>query len=327
MIICGDIGGTKALLGIAELRDGQPHLLFERRYLCAEQPDFDALWCTFRVDAAAYVGRLTGGCLAVAGPIEDDGLSAHLTNLPWRVDAVREGAAFNLPPLILANDFAAAAAGIAAVAPEQQHLLQAGEPLAEGVRLVLGVGTGLGMAILVARDGLWQPLPGEGGHVGFAPRDALQAELWAYCHSQFGRVTNERLLSGQGLATLYRFLARRGVAELPDPDKSPDPAAAVTELAMARPAGTARQAVRLFLSILGAVAGDMALATLARGGIYLAGGVIKHLLPLLVEEESMALLDAFNDKAEHSRLARRMPVWAVSDPALGIKGAAMLATR
>jgi len=327
MLLCGDIGGTKALLGIAELRDGQPHFLFERRYLCAEQPDFHALWRSFRADAAEYAGDITGGCLAVAGPIEDDGLSARLTNLPWVVDAAREGSAFGLPPLKLVNDFAAAAIGITAADAATRHCLQAGEALAEGVRLVIGPGTGLGMALLLPHDDHWQILPGEGGHVGFAPRDALQAELWAHCHQHFGRVTNERLLSGQGLATLYRFLARRGVAELPDPDKSPDPAAAVTALALTRPGGTAHRAVQLFLSILGAVAGDMALAALARGGVFLAGGIVRHLLPLLHGAEASTLLEAFNDKAEHARLARRMPVYAMGDPALGIKGAALLATR
>ena len=108
--ICGDVGGTKALLAIATLEQGRPRFGYRQRYECAAFAGFDELFARFRAEAGAASAALGGGCLALAGPIDDDGLTAKITNLPWTVDAARCGAAFGLPPLRLANDFAAASA-------------------------------------------------------------------------------------------------------------------------------------------------------------------------------------------------------------------------
>lgn len=311
MIVCGDIGGTKALLGVAAITDGRPHFLFRRRYECAGYASFDALFAAFRADADAFAGRLACGCLALAGPVDDDGLTARITNLPWTVDAARCGAAFGLPPLALANDFAAAAAGVVAADADALVRLQAGEPLADGVRLVAGAGTGLGMAILVPDGDGWRVLPGEGGHVGFSPQDARQARVHAALLAQHGRVTTERVVSGPGLAAIHRILAAETAA----------PAAIATRALAGEPAAAA--SLDVFLAAYGAYVGDMALAVLARGGAYLAGGIAAKILPLL---ETGPFLAAFNAKAEHAGLARRMPVYVVVDPELGLKGAALLAS-
>ena len=310
MIVCGDIGGTKALFGIAEIAQGKPHFLFRRRYECAGYASFDDLFAAFRADANAFVGQVGGGCLALAGPVDDDGLTARITNLPWTVDAARCGAAFGLPPLALANDFAAAAAGLAAADAEALVCLQAGEPLADGVRLVVGAGTGLGMAILVPDGAAWRVLPGEGGHLGFSPQDALQARVHAALLAQHGRVTAERVISGPGLAAIHQILA----AEAAEP-------AAIAARALAGES-TARASLDVFLAAYGAYVGDMALVVMARGGAYLAGGIAAKILPLLATGPFLA---AFNAKAEHAGLARRMPVHVVIDPELGLKGAALLA--
>ncbi len=310
-IVCGDIGGTKALLAIADVVQAQPRFVFQRRYECVDFASFDALFAVFCREATAHAGQLDGGCLAVAGPIEDDGLSAKITNLPWRVDARGAGEVFGLPPLRLANDFAAAAAGIAAA----DHLttLQSGAPRADGVRLVVGAGTGLGMAVLLPeRDGSYRVLPGEGGHIGFSPQDATQAHIHAALLAEHGRVTAERVVSGPGLAAIHRVL--NGAALTP---------AAVAESALAGDAA-ARRSVDAFLAAYGAYAGDMALAVMARGGVYLAGGVAARILPLM---QSGSFMAAFNAKAEHAALAARMPVHVVTDPDLGLKGAALMANR
>lgn len=310
MIVCGDIGGTKALLGIAEIVAGRPHFSLRRRYECAGYSDFDELFATFRRDADAFAGEVGGGCLALAGPVDDDGLKARITNLPWTVDAARCGTAFGLPPLTLANDFAAAAAGIAAAEADALVCLQAGEPLADGVRLVVGAGTGLGMAILVRNGAGWRVLPGEGGHVGFSPQDALQVRVHAALLAEHGRVTAERLISGPGLAAIHRVLA----------NEVADPAAIATRALDNEP--RARASLDLFLAAYGAYVGDMALAVMARGGAYLAGGIAAKILPLL---QTGPFVAAFNAKAEHAGLARRMPVLVATDPELGLAGAALLA--
>ena len=320
MILCGDIGGTKALLGIADPDGGALRIVFERRYACADHDGFDRLWTAFRHDADEFVGRLSAGCLAVAGPVADDGGSASLTNLPWRVDAVAAGQTFGLPSLRLVNDFAAAALGTTMADPEEVLVMQTGSPRAEAPRLVVGAGTGLGMATLLPDGSAWRVLPGEGGHVGFAPADALQGELWAWLRARFGRVTAERVISGSGLALIYEFLAGRDSADVPDPLGDANPAAAIGALALECPDSLARRAVALFFSCYGGFAGDMALSVMARGGVFLAGGIIGRLRDLAAESD---FLRAFNAKAEHERLAAAMPVTAVMDPALGLKGAAL----
>ncbi len=309
MIICGDIGGTKALLGIAEVENGWPRLIHFQRYECADFASFDEMFARFRRDIASYENHVTGACLALAGPIDDGGRTAKITNLPWAVEAAKCGAAFGLANCVLANDFEAAAAGICAVEPGDLVTLQAGEPREDGVRLVVGAGTGLGMAILVPHAGRFRVLPGEGGHVGFSPQDDDQGRVLAALRARYGRVTTERVVSGPGLAAIHRVLA----GEEAEP-------ASIAERALAGDA-TARRSVDCFLSAYAAYASDMALAVMARGGVFLAGGIAAKILPLM---QSGLFAKTFKDKAGHSALAARMPVHVVTDTELGLKGAALI---
>lgn len=309
MIICGDIGGTKALMGIAEVIDGKARIVHSQRYPCADYASFDDLIARFRDDVSPHGHPYTGSCLALAGPIDDGGRTAKITNLPWTVDAAACGAAFGLPPCTLANDFAAAAAGITAVGPGDLVELQAGEPLSNGVRLVVGAGTGLGMATLVPSNNSFIVLAGEGGHVGFSPQDADQERILAGLRPLYGRVTTERVVSGPGLAAIHRILA----GEELEP-------AEVAERAL-KGDGTARRSVDAFLDAYGAYASDMAMAVMARGGVFLAGGIATKILPLM---QSGLFIRSFRNKAGHAALAARMPVFVVTDPELGLKGAALL---
>jgi len=302
MKLVGDVGGTKVLLALA---DAAGALHARRRLASADFRDFDALLADY-LDGVS--GPVDGGCLAVAGPVADDGRSARITNLPWTIDAAGLEARFGLGRLSLINDFAGVAHGIAVLSPEQLLPLQAGAPDPHGLRLVLGAGTGMGVAALLGEH----VLPSEGGHVGFAPADATQARIHAALLAEHGRVTAERVISGAGLAAIHRILAGESL--------SPE------EVGQRALAGerAARDSVEVFFACYGAFAGDMALAFLARGGVYLAGGVTQRLLPLLPGSPFLA---AFNAKAEHADLATRMPVRAVVDPEVGLRGAAALARR
>lgn len=180
----------------------------------------------------------------------------------------------------------------------------------DGVKLVIGAGTGLGMAVLVADRDHWRVLPGEGGHVGFAPQDEAQQRVWSALMQQHGRVTAERVISGPGLAAIHRILAGETAAP-----------AEISDRALGGDAA-ARESLDVFLAAFGAFAGDMALAVMARGGVYLAGGIAAKLLPLL---RTGAFLAAFNAKAGHASLAQRMPVHVTMDPDIGLRGAARLA--
>jgi glucokinase len=155
-------------------------------------------------------------------------------------------------------------------------------------------------------------LPSEGGHVGFAPADETQLRIWQALFQEHGRVTAERVISGPGLAAIHRILN----GEDADPETIGTRALAGDTVA--------RQSVAQFFACYGAFAGDMAMAFMALGGVFLAGGVTLKLLPLLAASPFLA---AFNAKAEHAGLVTRMPVWAVIDADVGLKGAAVLAIR
>jgi glucokinase len=310
-VLAGDLGGTKALLGIAEFDGNVPKFTLTRRLASADFLSVEALLRQFCTDAGPAMIGVSGACLAVAGPVNDDGRRARFTNLPWQADAAVLEQQLGMP-LILANDFVAVAAGIATLPAGACLSLQAGEPLADGVRLVVGAGTGLGMALLAPMGDACKILPGEGGHVGFAPADETQLKVWAALFAEFGRVTAEQVISGPGITAIHRVLT----GETADP-------AEITDQALQGNAA-ARQTVEVFLAAYGAFAGDMALAAMARGGVYLAGGIAAKILPLM---QAGTFLSAFNAKAGHAELVRRMPVTVVTDPEIGLQGAATVARR
>ena len=152
---------------------------------------------------------------------------------------------------------------------------------------------------------------GEGGHVAFAPADEQQTALWEFLRQRHGRVTWERVVSGPGLAAIHEYLDGR--LETPE---------AIANRALADPSDIARRSLDLFLAAYGAFAGDMALACLARGGVYLAGGIAAKLLPVIATSPFLA---AFNAKAEHAGIAARMPIHVATDGLLGLRGALCLA--
>jgi len=308
LTLCGDIGGTKSLLGLAD----NGRLVLDRRYANADFQDFAGVLAAFLADAQTESALIDRGCLALAGPIADDGRSARLTNLPWTINADALSRRHGLPALRLVNDFAAAAMGAVLAPATQRVTLQHGEALAAAPCLVVGAGTGLGMAVVLPQHGSWRILAGEGGHVAFAPADEQQIELWKFLRARHGRVTWERVVSGPGLAAIHECFA--GI-ELPPEE--------IAALALARPKGAERRSLDLFLAAYGAFAGDMALACLARGGVFLAGGIAAKLLPLLAQSGFRA---AFNAKAEHAAIAARMPIHVATDPRLGLLGALHLAT-
>lgn len=306
MLLIGDIGGTNARLALAEPGTTEP--IEERHFPCAAYTAFEPILVEYLATTGA---KVSAGCLAVAGPVSDDGRKAKLTNLPWTLDAVIIESRFKTGPLMLVNDFAGAAMGVTVAPAESVVPLQQGTPLANAPRLVVGAGTGLGMALLMPRDGSWRVLPSEGGHVGFSPLDDDQETVWRALRAEHGRVTAERVISGPGLAAIHRILAGEELD-----------AAEISRRAIIDGDAAANRSISVFLAAYGAFAGDMAMATMARGGIFLAGGIAAKLLPLMAESP---FLSAFGAKAEHAELVRHMPVSVVTDPALGLRGAAYFA--
>ena len=329
-VLAGEIGGTKTLLQIAEVHGNDVEVLHRVRFSSQDYADFDSLLRAYLDQIpAAMAGSLTHACLGIAGPIhgpEQGPRQASVTNLPWRLDEMHLRALLRLPQVHLINDFYATACGIEALGADDLEVLHPGSPQDHAPRLVVGAGTGLGVAQLLWSDGRYRAFASEGGHIHFAPTDALQAELLAYMQKQFERVSYERLVSGAGLAHIYAFLAQRGLhngGERHAVMDLPDPPAAIAHLAREGNALAAR-AVSLFLSIYGAVVGDLALVSLAYGGIYIAGGIAPKLVEMIRKGEFLA---SCQRKGRMAALVQQMPVFIVKNQEVGLLGATLFPSR
>lgn len=315
--LAGDIGGTKSLLAL--FADGSA--CFERRYTSREFAMFDALLLRFLADAREALSGtpiIRAACFGVAGPVHED--HVQLTNLPWRIERNALCSRLQVPEIRLLNDFAAAAWGIRQLQPGDFETLQEGLVVRSAPRVVLGAGTGLGIAYVIGQE---DPVAGEGGHAGFAPATELQMALWYYLRARVGRVEWEHVVSGPGLLRIYAFLKERGdtaeSAQLRACLNATNDPAVISRFAIEYGDPLAAAALDLFLACYGAVAGDHGLNVMARGGVFIAGGIAPKVLPRLRRGGFTA---AFNDKGEFSREARRMPLHVTTNDRLGLIGAA-----
>jgi len=262
--------------------------------------------------------------LGVAGPVHDNVCEA--VNLPWLIDGNALGAALSAPVLLL-NDLAATAWGLSVLGPRDLMVLNDSRPSA-GSRVLIAAGTGLGESI-VARDGTgWVVVPSEGGHADFGPRDPLEDELNLWLRSRYGRVSYERVLSGPGIADLFRFMSETGRGTAPREVEArfrtaPDPAALVTETALDGSCERSRLAVDKFVDVYGAEAGNMALKGLALAGVYLGGGIAPRLLPFLNDGR---FVRSFTDKGRLAPVLEQMPVAVILDPRTALWGAVVYAS-
>lgn len=323
-LLVGDLGATKILLEAGRMENGRWRPACNRRYAAAEHPDFDSVLQAFLHDCRTE-GQLRDAparaCLGVAGPAFND--RARMTNLGWVVDGGAIGARFGIAGVRVVNDFAAAASGIEMLRDEDLAVLQAGEPLRTAPRVVIGAGSGLGVAYLLCTGSGYQVLAGEGGHAGFAPAADEQLELWRDLHARLGRVAVEHVVSGPGLVRIHDFVVRTsGGGNSPTAASSGITPAAITQAALDGRDPLCLRALDLFIACYGAVAGDHALTALARGGVYVAGGIAPKILPRLA---AGGFLAAFNAKGVHADAARKMPVAVVVNERLGLLGCARLA--
>ena len=323
MILAGDVGATKILLEAGDFRSGAWKPALQRRYLIADFDNFHAVIERFLEEweaAKPARARLTAAAFGAAGPLQ--GNTITMTHRAWKIDSDTIFRRFRIPRVRVLNDLAAAAHGLESMGNRDLITLQPGKAAPDEPRVILGVGTGLGVAYLVPRKSSPTPfsvLPGEGGHLGFSPASAEQAALWQALFAKHGRVEAEQLCSGMGLSNIYEFLAGRG--ECPIAGARADPAW-IHESARERKEPGCIKALDLFAECLGNVAGDHVLATMARGGVYLAGGVIAKLAPSFNVERFRA---AFCAKGLFSAQMMRMPVKLVSNERIALIGAARVA--
>ena len=328
-LLAADVGGTKVALALAAARDARQEIVAHRVYACREFDGLQPIIADFlqQPPVAGHRGAIAAACFSVAGPVAAN--SATLTNLDWKIAGNALAAELRLPEVRLMNDFSAAGLGITRLAPSELETLQAGSPVAQAARLIIGAGTGLGAGLMTWQDDGYTVHPSEAGHADFAPVDELQDKLLAHLRRTYGRVSYERVVSGPGLMRIFSFLQATGAGipakQLLDASKKrADTAELIAEFALARLDPLAVRALDLFVAVYGAFAGNMALATLARGGVYISGGIAPKIAPKLKEG---AFLRAFANKGRFGDLLAAMPVHVVMNPQVGLYGALLEAAR
>lgn len=320
-VLAGDVGGTTTRLRLIDFDTPEPHgsVAAERLFESGRYPSLATLAGEF-LDAHP-TEPIAAACLAVAGPVvmEEDGQRVQFTNLPWQEQSTQLADRLAIPHLLLINDFQAAGYGIEALSDDDLLTLQNASPLARAPQLLVGAGTGMGVALLTWQEGHYRPLATEAGHMDFAPASELQWRLWRSLHQRYGHVSWERLVSGPGLETLYHFLlsdqGKNGSAGSP---------AAIANLGMIGGDPVAVQALDLFIELYGAFTGNLALAALPRGGVFIGGGIAPKIRDRMARGDFIA---AFRDKGRHAALLATLPVQLVTRTDLGLLGAALAARR
>ncbi len=314
-VLLADVGGTNLRLVLADAEHGVDHASLVSLRV-AEHPSLEA---AARGYLRAHGAKPEVAVFAVAGRVEQG--HAQITNHPWQIDCTALRALLQIPRIKLVNDFAAMGASLAALGAEDMAAIGPGLPelaaSSDGCFAVLGPGTGLGATAVLRRGGRWLVMETEGGHIGFAPQDALEIELLRVLAARFGRVSNERLICGSGLLNLYRALGE--VRGEPAPALTPE---AVTSDAL-RGDVLALAALERFALILGGVAGDLVLAYGAWDGVLLAGGLIPQLLPRLRGGDFRA---RFTGKGRFGATLERIPSAAIMHAQPGLLGALAIAS-
>jgi len=328
-LLAADVGGTRTTVALAVEGRPWPGIATQAVY---ESQHFEGLKAIIedflaRPDVMPRRKGLRAACFSVAGPVAMN--SVTLTNLGWKVRGDALAAELGVPEVKLLNDFAAAGLGIPRLTPAELEALQDGYPVARGTRLIIGAGTGLGTGFLTAQGDGYVAHASEAGHADFAPVDELQDRLLVYLRRTFGRVSYERVVSGPGLMRIFSFLQESGAGipskQLQEAARSnADTAGVIGEFGLAKFDPLAVRALDVFVCAYGAFAGNMALATMARGGVYLAGGIAPKLAGKLKDGVFMR---AFTGKGRFADLLSTIPVHIIMNPRVGLLGAATEAQR
>jgi glucokinase len=320
VLLAGDVGGTKTLLGLFEPRTPRPVQIDLREYATLDYANLGAMIAAFLAERNADVEH---ACFGVAGPVLEG--RAELTNVPWIVDSADVARQFSIRRVDLLNDLQAMAHAVPLLHGDELHILQKGTPLPDANIGVIAAGTGLGEALLHNVNGAFIPSPSEGGHADFSARTPREFELAQMLTTWYGRAEVEHVVSGRGLVNLYRFvhLDRPCTAAKPDIDPQEIPAL-VTAAGLERRCEACAEALGLFVSAYGAEAGNVALRGVTAGGVFIGGGIAPKVLPAL---ESGAFVEAFGAKPPMDDWLKRIPVAVILNARAALLGAAVYAAR
>ena len=323
-VLAGDIGGTKTSLGVVEIGAARLSLIRHARYASRDHSSLESVLGEF---LRGGPGEFAAAAFGVAGPVREG--RASVTKLPWRIEEKRLARRLNLPGRVrLVNDFVAAALGLSYLPPASLAVLARGRPESGGPIGLIGAGTGLGQAALLPFGKGYEPAASEGGHADFGPRTRREDALLRFVRGRCGRVSRDRLLSGEGLRLIYEFLRsegrRREDATVRRALRREDPAAVISRFGLARKDPLCAEALAMFVTIYGSEAGNLALQYKTTGGVFVAGGIAPKILKAL---RRGGFLRALRSKPPLTAMLRRIPVRVVLEPELGLYGAAAAAYR
>lgn len=317
MLLAGDVGGTKTNLAIYDTQHGLTPLI-EATFKSASYPSLKAIAAEFLSDAGIHVERAV---LGVPGPVV--GGQCSVTNLPWSVSEVALQEALGLEQVKILNDLEATAYGLPQLGEQDLFTLNEA-PVRSGTMAIIAPGTGLGEAVLVYHNGHYVAIPSEGGHTDFGPTNLFEIEMLRYFMGKFRHVSYERVCSGRGLPLIYEYLKMNRFA--PESaevakaiDQADDPTPIIVRAALDHTCELSIATLNVFVSILGAEAGNLALKVMAYGGVYLGGGIPPRILNKLKDGTFMA---AFVNKGRFDDELAAMPVRVILNDKAALLGAA-----
>jgi len=319
MLLAGDVGGTKTLLGLYREAPERPAPLHVREFATLAFPGLGQIVGAFLKAVSVPHRDIDAAGFGVAGPVTDQ--VARLTNVPWPVDAVELSEQLDVARTVLLNDLEAMAWSIPVLQRGELAVLQEGIPQPDGNAAIIAAGTGLGEGLLHNVDGRFLPSPSEGGHADFSARTPREIDLLRELLRQYGRAQVEHVLSGPGLITLFGF-THAAPCEVVDTARRSEIPAQVTNAALERRCPHCVEALDLFVAAFGAEAGNLALRSVATAGVYLGGGIAPKILPAL---RHGPFLEAFRDKEPMVDMLATIPVSVILNERSGLLGAAVRA--
>lgn len=321
MILAGDIGGTKCNLALFEARLGTLRRVTQRRFASKDYSQLEEIVSEFARQTGGngpegHPGKITAAGFGVAGPVVDQ--RVRTTNLPWVVDAASLARILEIKHVVLLNDVEASAYSLEVLRPTELCPLNEATPAPGANKALIAAGTGLGEAILFWNGDRYVVSATEGGHADFAPRTETEIELLRFLKKRYTYVSFELILSGRGFRSIHEFFdpaVKHPSFDAPDADPAPE----ITRLALAGSCPVCVRTLGLWTALYGAEAGNLALKALARGGVYVAGGIAVKILPKLKDG---SFVRAFCEKSKFGVLLGQIPIYVVLNEDAPLLGAA-----
>jgi glucokinase len=318
MVLAGDLGGTTTRLGLFDRVLPRPSPRAVHEFTTLDYDGLGPMVLAFLREHDVEPRTVDVAAIGVAGPVVAE--TTRLTNVPWLVSASEVRQRTGVARVELLNDAEAMALAVPVLGTGELAVIQAGTADPAGNALLLTVGTGLGVCFLHAVAGRHLPMPSEGGHADFPPRNAREIELVGYLNSRYGRVDVERVVSGRGLANIADFVHGARCPAAPARLDEVDYPAHVTAAAAQETCASCAQAFGIFLEAFGSLAGSMALTAVARGGVFLGGGIPPRIVESLRDGR---FIRAFGSKPPLSDLLAAVPVRVILNAQAGLLGAAI----